>query len=132
MIAPYLCGFDVETECFSIFSAPFFSTIPWMDALEVTLGELFVFRDYLCYFHTSGDDIVIWSMKEYRVEESWAIEYRLSGIDFDRNEIPFVYPIKASENGDILMFLDDKRLIYYSNKTRTTKQVSMFKDAAVE
>ena len=110
---------------FSIFSPP-----PAM----VGVRELSVLRDCLCFSYCTwcGDEIVIWLMKEYQVKESWTIEYRLSTVYIDRNKFSFVHPIKAFKNGDILMLLDKKALIYYSNKTRTIQPVNMGKDAVGE
>ncbi|KAL1533742.1 F-box protein CPR1-like [Salvia divinorum] len=118
------CGFDFETECFSIFSPP-----PPPHGV-VVCGELNVLRDCLCYSYRLDDEFVIWLMKEYQVEESWTVEYKLSATDW-YTYILF-YPIKVFKDGDILMLLGQMWLIYYSNKTRTTRQVSMFKDAAAE
>ena len=71
-------------------------------------------------------------MKKYQVEESWTKEYTLSTSDISRSIMSFVNPIKAFKDGDVLMLLNQSRLIYYSNKTITTKKVGMFKDGAVE
>ncbi|XP_047953275.1 uncharacterized protein LOC125199239 [Salvia hispanica] len=75
-----------------------------------------------------GNDFVIWLMKEYQVEESWTLEYKLNiDSDFDRFCM-LVDPIKLFKDGDILMLMNKTRLIYYSNKTRTFEHVGMFKD----
>ncbi|XP_047948941.1 uncharacterized protein LOC125194754 [Salvia hispanica] len=102
-------------------------------------GELSTLRDCLCYSYTWEDEIVVWSMKEYHVEESWTILYKMSsnGFDFDRASVfgwnyMCVKPIKLFKDGDVLMLLAKKRLIYYSNKTRTIQQVGMFEDAAAK
>lgn len=36
-----------------------------------------------------------------------------------------VHPIKVYKNGEVLMFMKEKYLIYYSSKTRTIRQVGM-------
>ncbi|XP_042033563.1 F-box protein CPR1-like [Salvia splendens] len=115
-----ICGFDVETERFSIFSFP---------TNGYGYGDLCVLRDCLCYCYTFDDDFIIWLMKEYQVEESWTIEYKLGPIicDFDWNSM-LVEPFKLFKDGDILMLLDKGRLIYYSNKKGTFEFVDMFKD----
>ncbi|XP_042035044.1 putative F-box protein At3g10240 [Salvia splendens] len=74
-----ICGFDVETECFSIFSRP-------LAAVDERLTvELSVLSDCVCVSYALENEIVIWSMKEYGVEESWTIEHRLStnGVNFE-------------------------------------------------
>ena len=72
-------------------------------------------------------------MKEYHIEESWTIEYKLS-IDFDVDwwVNMSIYPIKVFRDGGILMLMNGHQLIYYSNKTRTTQQVGMFCDASAK
>ncbi|KAL1533727.1 F-box protein-like protein [Salvia divinorum] len=121
-----ICAFDLETECFSIFSPPA------VDGRGINVN-LNVLRDCLCLSYTLEDKVVIWLMKEYRVEESWTMEYQISididcGFDYGRWNIIYVYLIKAFENGDVLMSLQRKCLIYYSNKTRTIRQVGMLRD----
>ncbi|XP_042035027.1 F-box protein At3g07870-like [Salvia splendens] len=128
-----ICGFDVETECFNIFSAP-------PAAVDKRLiVELGVLRDCLCVSYVWKDEIYIWLMKEYRVEESWTFEYRLryNAADFDFGActgIKSVYPIKVFSDGDVLMLMAPrhidydyrkKRLIYYSGKTGTIEQLGL-------
>ena len=48
-------------------------------------------------------------MKEYRVEESWCTEYKLSTIGFDIHGgwvNNFACPIKVFKDGDVLMILN--------------------------
>ncbi|XP_042033556.1 F-box protein CPR1-like [Salvia splendens] len=132
-----ICGFDLENECFSVFSAP--PPPPPVNGHTCLTGELSALRDCLCYSYTWEEEIVIWLMKEYQVEESWTMLYKISnnGFDFDRASgfgwnYMCVKPIKLFKDGDVLMMLDEKRLIYYSNKTRIVQQVDMFKDAAAK
>ncbi|XP_047961893.1 uncharacterized protein LOC125206697 [Salvia hispanica] len=51
-----ICGFDVEMECFSIFSLP-----PEGDGDPI--GDLAVLSDCLCYTYMWGGELVIWTMK---------------------------------------------------------------------
>ncbi|KAL1533739.1 F-box protein-like protein [Salvia divinorum] len=120
----WICAFDLETECFSIFSAP------TVDGLAVDV-KLNVWRDYLCLSYTLVDKVVIWLMKEYQVEESWTIKYQISTIDFDWNTMN-IYPIKIFKNGDVLMYPEEMGFIYYSNKTRTNRLVGMLTDTTSE
>ncbi|XP_057793480.1 F-box protein At3g07870-like [Salvia miltiorrhiza] len=117
-----ICCFDVETECFSSFSAP-------LGGGDVDLSVL---RDCLCAcriawdWDEDGEVIEIWLMKEYGVEESWRKEYvMIQNPDFGRDDQlpPFYYPIKVFKDGDILMLWEEKLLIYYSNNTKTTQQI---------
>ena len=121
----------VLTLNFSIFSAP-------PATVEHPYVELSVLRDCLCVSYAWNDNI-LWSMKKYRVEESWTFEYRLSYNGFDLNfgdcyGIESDYPIKVFNDGDILMLMVTKhidfyyqktRLIYYSSKTGTIEQLGL-------
>ena len=106
------CGFDVETECFSIFSFP--------RPMGESIGNLSVLRNRLCYsYYThSNDEIVIWMMKEYQVYESWTIEYKMSTNGSDLSfRMPYMHVeaiklfkdgdvFKLFKDGDVLMLLD--------------------------
>ena len=115
-----LCGFDFETECFSIFSSPPHPGV-------VPQEELNVLGDCLCYSYTWDNEIVIWLIKEYQVEESWTEVYKLRTTGFVCKlfsvwgAYTLVYPIKVFKDSDVLMLLGQRRLIYYYNKTSTTQ-----------
>ncbi|XP_042033557.1 putative F-box protein At3g16210 [Salvia splendens] len=122
----WICSFDLETEHFSIFSLPL---------AGIRNGELSVLSDCLCYsyYNKRQDEILIWMMKEYQVNESWTVEYKMSTASFDGHytlvHYTLVKAIKFFKDGDVLMLLDHSILVYYSNKTRTLQQVNMLKDA---
>ncbi|XP_041992316.1 putative F-box protein At3g51171 [Salvia splendens] len=59
-----ICGFDVETECFRLFSIP-----PVEDGGYLN-GYLCVLRDCLCYYYTRKYEIVIWNTKS-RILGPW-------------------------------------------------------------
>ncbi|XP_047959886.1 uncharacterized protein LOC125205113 [Salvia hispanica] len=112
---------------------------PLADGRDYVIGELSALMDCLCYSYTWEDEIVIWLMKEYHVEESWTILYKIGSNGFDLDwpsgfdwNYMCVKPIKLFKDGDVLMLLYEKWLIYYSNKTRTIQQVGMFKDATAK
>ncbi|XP_042033558.1 uncharacterized protein LOC121780100 [Salvia splendens] len=117
-------GFNLW-ECFSIFSLP---------PMGIRHGELSVLRDCMCYSYCAhnNDEIVIWMMKEYQVDESWSIEYKMSTTCLDlslRKHCISVEALKLFKDGDVLMLLDSSILVYYSNKTRTLEEVNVLKDA---
>ncbi|KAL1533734.1 F-box protein-like protein [Salvia divinorum] len=121
----------LETECFSTFSPPAVDELAG-DGLAIDV-KVNVLRDCLCLSYTLDDKVVIWLMKEYRFQESWTMEYQISididcGFDFSPWDLMNVYPIKVFENGDVLILLKGKCLIYYSNKTRTIRQAGMLTD----
>ncbi|KAI3464426.1 hypothetical protein Pfo_021089 [Paulownia fortunei] len=119
----WISCFDLETELFSTFSPPL--PLPGSGRF---LGGLFVLGDYLCLCdNTSGDEIVIWLMKEYGVEKSWKKEYVISKIPHLAGEsYEVVNPMKVFRDGDILMSWEDYFRFYYSNKTKTTQKIDMF------
>ncbi|KAL1533735.1 F-box protein-like protein [Salvia divinorum] len=127
----WICALDLETECFSTFSPPAVDELAG-DGLAIDV-KVNVLRDCLCLSYTLDDKVVIWLMKEYRFQESWTMEYQISididcGFDFSPWDLMNVYPIKVFENGDVLILLKGKCLIYYSNKTRTIRQAGMLTD----
>ncbi|XP_047966310.1 F-box protein CPR1-like [Salvia hispanica] len=112
----WISCFDLEAECFTAFSVP------------LSYESLSVLRDCLCVCeYTLDNEIVIWTMKEYGVDQSWAKEYVISrNPGFDRRGYKSVYPIKVFENGDILMLWGAKFLMYYSKEMRTTQEIGGF------
>ncbi|XP_047953518.1 F-box protein At3g07870-like [Salvia hispanica] len=132
----WVCCFDLENECYDIFSPP---PPPPVDGHGRQTRELSTLMDCLCYSYTWEDDIVIWLMKEYQVEESWTNLHKISrnGFDLDWDfasdwKYMGVKPIRLFKDGDVLMLLDQKKLIYYSNKTKTIQQVGMLNDATAQ
>ncbi|XP_047961878.1 F-box protein At3g07870-like [Salvia hispanica] len=130
-----ICAFDLDTECFSIFSAPVIEGLTEdRHAIDFRFNVL---RGCLCLSYTLDDKVVIWMMKEYRVKESWTMVYHI-GIDIDCGiddchwKLMNVYPIKLFENGDVLMFLEEKCIIYYSNKTGTLQHVCRLTEGTSE
>lgn len=124
-------AFDLETERFSIFSAPKVNGLI-LSRWKVGVVVLNVWRDCLVLSYKLDRKIAIWVMKEYQVEESWTIMYQIS-LDFDHGfGVPWylmhVYPIKLFENGDVLMFTEKNQCLIYSNKTRTIRQINVLKD----
>ncbi|XP_047961890.1 uncharacterized protein LOC125206693 [Salvia hispanica] len=130
-----ICAFDLDTERFSIFSAPAIDGLTEdRHAIDFRFNVL---RDCLCLSYTLDDKVVIWQMKEHRVVESWTMMYHISididcGIDDCHWKLMNVYPIKLFENGDVIMFLEEKCLIYYSSKTRNLREVCRLTEGTSE
>ena len=117
----WICSLDLETERFSIFSLP---------NAGIGKGELCVLKDCLCYCYTRCYEIVIWMMKEYQVDESWIMEYKMNTFDLCIDwHYKSVEVIKIFKDTDILFLRDENRLCHYSNKTKTLQQVDMFENA---
>ncbi|CAA0828684.1 Unknown protein [Striga hermonthica] len=116
--------FDLETELFRTFTIPFNVILN----RSRCLGDLFVLGDRLCICdNTSEDEIVIWLMREYEDETSWAKEYVMSkrpDLDGECNEV--VRPMKVFRNGDVLMAWDDYFLFYYSERDKGSRSIAMF------
>ncbi|XP_047948954.1 uncharacterized protein LOC125194771 [Salvia hispanica] len=71
----WIYAFDVETECFSIFSAPAVDELIVDGELPLDM-KLNVLRGCLSLSYTLDKElVVIWLMKEYQVKESWTMEY---------------------------------------------------------
>ncbi|XP_073147834.1 F-box protein At2g23160-like [Henckelia pumila] len=112
--------FDLEDESFKPFSAPPCPLqLVWFGSCDI-LGVL---DDCLCICDTSIERcIVFWTMKEYRVQESWTRQF----VIMDTHICPsielfdVIYPIKGYENGDILFSWQDMKLVFFYNKTTET------------
>ena len=111
-----------------IFMVVKFTLFKYTPHLDIVV-KFTVLKDCLCFCYTWGHEIVVWLMKEYQVEKSWTIEYKLSTFDFYVNRA-WVYPIKVFKDGDILTLLKlwQHWLSYYSNKTTTQPVSIMFND----
>ncbi|XP_073148185.1 F-box protein At3g07870-like [Henckelia pumila] len=119
--------FDLEDESFKPFSPPPYPLrLVWF-ACRDALGVL---DDCLCICDsTSSSDeggVVIWTMKEYGVKESWTRQFVFLGTHISPS-IPcdVVCPIKGYKNGDILFSWQRRTMFYYNNKTKTSHKVDM-------
>ena len=74
-------------------------------------------RNCLCASDILMDGcVIIWLMNED--DKSWKKEFVIPEID-RLDDFVHVRPIKAFENGDLLMEWEDDKLFYFSNKTKT-------------
>ena len=83
-----IISLDLGTDCY-----------PLRDSMKHRLlCQLFLcLMDCLCFCHYSNrNDVVIWKMAEFRVEESWTKFLKFNFVD--RHLIPLF------ENGDTLLF----------------------------
>ncbi|KAH6765206.1 hypothetical protein C2S52_014257 [Perilla frutescens var. hirtella] len=117
--------FDLETELFSTSSPP---PPPPKDSHRFrnlsVLGGCLCLCDNLGHEFPSEFDIVIWLMKEYGDEKSWTKEFVIRKM-FHADICGSLCPIKVFEDGDILMEMARERLLYYSNKTKTFREVDV-------
>ncbi|XP_073145581.1 F-box protein At3g07870-like [Henckelia pumila] len=120
----FISCFDLESESFKPF--PAFPPPP----VPPVIGTLGILDDCLCFFdiRSVNDEITaIWVMKEYGVEKSWTEILLIAEVE----DFPCIYygsvvhPIKAFENGDILLNWDNHKLFYYSSKTKTCEDVDI-------
>ncbi|KAH6826256.1 hypothetical protein C2S53_001693 [Perilla frutescens var. hirtella] len=115
--------FVLETELFSTCSPPPRDDPRGFRNLSVLGGCLCLCDNLGCEF-PSEYDIAIWLMKEYGDEKSWTKEYVICKM-FHADFLVFLCPIKVFEDGDILMEIGIQRLVYYSNKTETIREVDV-------
>ncbi|XP_057793443.1 F-box protein CPR1-like [Salvia miltiorrhiza] len=119
----WISCFDLETEIFSTFSPPPCRRDDREECLNVS-----TLRDCLCMCdNTAYDEIVIWLMRDYGDDKSWTKEFVIRKKDLDYNE-GLMCPIKAFQNGDILMALEYSKplTLYFSSKTKTFRHVDLF------
>ncbi|KAL1557536.1 F-box protein-like protein isoform X1 [Salvia divinorum] len=113
---PYVCCFDLETECFSTFSLP-----PNIASIQ---GKLCTLGDYLCFYDDEGYyNGAIWLLKEYEQADKCWIEV-LKVTDFD---VHCFYPIKVYENGDTMLW-QRRRFLYYSNESGKVREIESFSE----
>ncbi|EYU23136.1 hypothetical protein MIMGU_mgv1a008592mg [Erythranthe guttata] len=87
--------------------------------------------DYLCVCdNLSEDEVVVWLMKEYGDEKSWAKEIVIRKPQFLRGfggfASNFVCPVRIFEHGHVLMSCYAVCLFCYSNETETAELAHMF------
>ncbi|XP_047943212.1 putative F-box protein At3g16210 [Salvia hispanica] len=111
---PYIYCFDVETECFSIFSPPPIKKYGKLHALEDCLylveecygfGKIWLFEGYKCWRKLHDTHIPF-------IEHGYGSDY--------------VQPIKVYGNGDMLMLWKEKLFLYYSNKNKSVRQIDVY------
>ncbi|KAH6765205.1 hypothetical protein C2S51_016454 [Perilla frutescens var. frutescens] len=115
--------FDLETELFSTSSPPPCDDPRGFRKLSVLGGCLCLCDNMGCEF-LSEYEIAIWLMKEYGDEKSWTKEFVIRKM-FHADFLGFLCPIKVFEDGDILMEVEMQRLLYYSNKTKSIREVNV-------
>lgn len=109
---PYVCCFDLETECFSTFSVP-----PNRTRIK---GKLCALGDYLWFYDNEGCfNVTIWLLKEYeQSDKRWIQELKVPYFS-----IHYLYPIKIYKNGDMMMLWLWRHFLYYSNKSRNVREI---------
>ncbi|KAL1557538.1 F-box protein-like protein isoform X1 [Salvia divinorum] len=113
---PYVCCFDLETECFSTFSLP-----PNRASIE---GKLCTLGDYLCFYDDEGYcNVTIWLLKEYEQADKRWIEV----LKVPHFSIHCFHPIKVYENGNMMLWrrMD---LLYYSNESGKVREIGSFRE----
>ncbi|XP_073126350.1 F-box protein CPR1-like isoform X2 [Henckelia pumila] len=125
------CGFgDVLSSCFDLESEsfqPFPLPPPHVD--PPTLGTMGILDGCLCVVDNSYKDldtVGIWVMKEYGVESSWTQQVVITEVsEFVPCYSDPVYPVKAFQNGDILLCWNNFNLFYYNNETKTCQYTDL-------
>ncbi|KAH6763692.1 hypothetical protein C2S51_014941 [Perilla frutescens var. frutescens] len=114
--------FDLETEVFTIFSAPPIHELcsSAISALEECL--------VVCYnsYEDERKEIVIWFMNEYGDDKSWTKKFIITKSSPTRDFVGALRPIKVFEDGDILITQGrNSSLLCYSNKTKTISEADL-------
>ena len=81
--------------------------------------------------NSSDSDLVIWTMKEYGIKETWTKELVIrKNSDLERLSYAIVTPMKVWKNGDVLLLWRDDVLFSYSPETKTLEKVHVPRDSA--
>ncbi|KAH6763694.1 hypothetical protein C2S51_014943 [Perilla frutescens var. frutescens] len=114
--------FDLETEVFTIFSAP---PIHGYHSSISALEECLVVCD-TDYYVDERMEIVIWFMNEYGDDKSWTKKFIITKTWSHRDDVFGVLrPIKVFEDGDILFSGLHSRVFCYSNKNKTIEEANL-------
>lgn len=117
---PKISCFDLETERFTIISAP-----PPLRHQRI-LADVFALGDFLCVCDNASEDVIdVWLMKEYGIEKSWTKEFVIKKPVVETS-YEVVCPFKVFKDGDILMGWEHFFLFYSSGKTRTIMEIERF------
>ena len=115
LVPTQISRLDLETGSFNAISC-----LPSDDDdKERCLSSL---RGCLCVCDNWNLVIDIWVMKEYGDEKSWTKQFSMHK-DNVWGSLKPLYPIEVYRNGDILMSRRTGKPLYYSNNTKTVKQV---------
>ncbi|KAG6432506.1 hypothetical protein SASPL_104083 [Salvia splendens] len=112
----------LEIECFSIFPGH-----PLQG--DDFHPRLFTLRDCLCFCERSFvHEMVIWLVKDYEIDKSWTKEFviPLNPLLFGGVKFTFIQPLKAFENGDMLIGCACNKIFYYYNTHKAYRQFSLF------
>ncbi|KAH6796412.1 hypothetical protein C2S51_037398 [Perilla frutescens var. frutescens] len=114
----WISCFDLETELFTIFSAP---PIHGRHSAISALGECLVLCDNS--YDDERKEIVIWFMNEYGDDKSWTKKFIITKSWSPAGVFGELRPIKVFENGDILIAKDcHSKILRYSSNTKTIEE----------
>lgn len=103
-----IISLDLSKEAYSQLKIP-----PVSDKAPYQKQNLAVLMDSLCLSHDfNGTHFVIWQMKEYGVQDSWAKFLKFSYQNLLIDDELLLFPLCLSENDDILILA----LPWYANK----------------
>lgn len=111
----FISCLDLEKMEFRAFPSP-------NELIKNNLATLNIYDHQLCVCDNTSDfDIVLWTMKEYGVKESWSKEVVVSKypIDLIGNYYEVVHVIKVFKDGEILLLWRDDVFLSYHLKRKT-------------
>ncbi|KZV26929.1 F-box protein-like, partial [Dorcoceras hygrometricum] len=118
--------FDLESESFK----PFPHIPPAQDGAPVA-GNLGILDDCLCFLEKRSADegiCALWVMKEYGVDKSWTEILVISEVEdfqFFIDDTVIIYPIKAFENGELLLSWNNVNPFYLNSVTKTYRYLGL-------
>ncbi|CAL5192167.1 unnamed protein product [Lathyrus oleraceus] len=118
-----IVSLDLSTEtCTQFLLPPGFNEVPYIQP------TLHVLMDCLCFSHDfKGIEFVIWHMKEFGVQASWTLLFKIDYFKIQRHNPPCfdistpLLPLYVSKNGDTLILAsseDDQAVIYNEREKR--------------
>ncbi|CAL5192165.1 unnamed protein product [Lathyrus oleraceus] len=129
-----IVSLDLSSETCSQFLLP-----PGFDEVPCFQPALNVLMDYLCFSHDfKRIQFVIWQMKEFGVQGSWTMLFKINYFDIQihnlHHNIDIISPIKfgtplfplyLSKNGDTLILAnyEEDQAVIYNQREKTVKRI---------
>ncbi|XP_058761281.1 F-box/kelch-repeat protein At3g23880-like [Vicia villosa] len=123
-----IVSLDLSTETCTQFLLPSgFDEVPFFQPTHSVL------MDCLCFSHDlKGSEFVIWQMKEFGVQKSWTLLFKINYFDIQMpNSLIHIgtslLPLYLSKNGDtcILAGYEDDQVVIYNQREKRVKRIGV-------